>query len=200
MGNLLFAAGQKISKGRCEPRVPNAALAMYDCFRGNRKLGAVKRTLITPYFALAVLVMAPAMAFFVWWCWAHFVQSPLFARTYFEGLLEFDDVAESRRWHWGSHPSGGRAFGCSYAIVNISKTSSSTVPENWSGQWSETPVPVRDGDHGIIGECKYLWPDDLNARLSRAHDNSGSYYSTVSETLFLYSPVEGIAARIRFGD
>lgn len=173
---------------------------MYDCVRANRKLNAVKRTAITLSSALAVLVMVPTIAIFLWWCWAHFVQSPHFARTYFEGLLEFDDVAESRRWHWGSHPWGGSGFGCSYAIVNISETSSSTVPENWSGQWSATPVTVPDGRHDILGECKYLWPDDLNARLSRAHDNSGSYYSAGSETLLLYSPVEGIAARIRFGD
>jgi len=163
-------------------------------------LNDVKRLAITLFSALAVLVMLAIVSIFAWWCWAHFVQSPLFARAYFEGLLAFDDVAESRRWHWGDHPWGGGAFGCSYAIVNISKTSSLVIPENWSGQWSETPVTVPDGRHDILGECTYLWPDDLNARLHRAHENSGSYYSATSETLLLYSPSQGVAARIRFGD
>ena len=149
---------------------------------------------------LGVLVALPLIAFFLWWCWAHFVQSPLFARTYFGDLLEYDDVVESRRWHWGQHPWGGGTFGCSYAIVSISPTTSPTIPDSWGGQWMETPVSVPDGRRDILGECTYLWPDDLNARLNRAHDNSGSYYTSTSETLLLYSPIEGIAARIRFGD
>lgn len=169
-------------------------------FKKNRKFSVVKRLAIILSSVLAVLVMLPIVAIFVWWFWAHFVQSPLFARTYFEGLIEFDDVVESRRWHWGHHPWAGLTFGCSYAVVNIPKASPSSIPKNWKGQWVETPVTVPDGRHDILGECTYLWPGDLSSRLNRAHNNPGSYYTATSETLLLYSPIEGVAAYIRFGD
>jgi hypothetical protein len=160
----------------------------------------MKKIGITISYMLAIIIALPIVLLFVWFCWAHFIQSPTFARTYFKDLLEFEDVAESRRWHWGSHPWGGRAFGCTYAIVNIPNTASLSVPDNWGDQWTETPVHVRDGRHDILGECAYLWSNELSTRLSRAHDNVGSYHLGGQETLLLYSPVEGIAARICFGD
>lgn len=98
-------------------------------------------------YMLATIIALPIVLLFVWWCWAHFIQSPTVARTYFKDLPEFEDVAESRRWHWGSHP--------------------------WGGQWTETPVHVRDGRHDILAECAYLWSNELSTRLSRAHNNVG---------------------------
>jgi len=130
----------------------------------------------------------------------HFIQSPRFASTYFEGLLDIEGVVESRQWHWGSHPWAGNVFGCSYAIANTSKNASLTPPKDWQADWVETPVTVPDGRHDILGECTYLWPEELTARLIQVHDQPGSFYSSNSETLLLYSPRVGIAAKIRFGD
>lgn len=149
---------------------------------------------------IGLVIALPVLAFLAWWGWAHFVQSPRYAANFFAGLVEFEDVVESRRWLWGRHPWGGSAFGCTYAIVRIPKTASPTPPATWERDWAATPVIVRDGRHDILDECRHLWPDALNARLIRAHDTPGSYYRSGPEVLLLYAPKEDLAARIRFGD
>ncbi len=160
----------------------------------------MKNLILFLFCSVGVLITLPIVLVMVWWSWIHFVQSPRFASTFFEDLLDIEDVVESRRWHWGSHPWADNVFGCSYAIASISGNAASTPPANWHADWVETPVAVPEGRHDILGACTYLWPEELNARLIRAHDEPGSYYSSNSETLLLYSPKERIAASIRFGD
>jgi hypothetical protein len=149
---------------------------------------------------LAALVILPVMLFLAWLGWAHFVQSPRYAASYFDGILETYTVAESRRWHWGSHPWAGTSFGCSYDIAYIPKSASTNPPLNWKADWIETPVVVPDGRYDILSECAYLWSDELVAQLTKASNNPSSYYASSLESLLIYSAKEGIAARMRFGD
>ncbi len=178
----------------------DAALVILIRPRLGSKQSVVEKFKVAVFNFIMILITLPIALVVAWWSWAHFVQSPRFAETFFEDLLEIEDIVESRRWHWGSHPWGGRDLGCSYAIVNISKKVPLALPMDWEADWTETPVTTVPDGFDILAECTYLWSDKLVARLTRAHNKPGSYYSSTSETLLLYSPQEGVAARIRFGD
>ena len=149
---------------------------------------------------IALLIILPLILLMSWLSWAHFVQSPLYAAKYFEGLVKIEDLQESRRWHWGSHPWADDALGCTYAIATLPDDRPIEPPSKWSDMWEDTPVRIPDGQHDVLNACTYLWPDSLVTRLQNAHDQPESFYSYGRQTLLLYSPAENIVARIHFGD
>ena len=110
----------------------------------------MKRFVKVIFGLIATLIALPMILSVVWLGWAHFVQSPQYAANYFDGVLNVDEVVESRRWIWGRHPWAGRGFGCTYAIVNIPESASPMPPESWSANWKTTPVETSEGRHALI--------------------------------------------------
>lgn len=160
-------------------------------------------------FGLAAIVLLPIAASILYLSYAHFIESPKYADHYFEGLAEVERIEASRRWHWGRHPWGGRAYGCSFAIATLPEDASIEPPRlaeprrhpwGWPAEWDSTPVVTEDGHHEVLEECAYALPRNLVARLRAAHDAPGSYYEAGLELLFLYAPEHRLIARIRFGD
>ncbi len=160
---------------------------------------------------LFAVVLLPVVAFAAFWGYLHFVQSPSYAGLYFDDLTKIERVEASRRWHWGAHPWGGSAFGCSFAIATLPPDAPEQPPErggqrsfpmNWPAtvEWKESPVVISDGQHEVLKECAYALPQNLAIRLQTAHDAPGSLYVASLEYLFLYSTHHRIIARIRFGD
>ena len=161
------------------------------------------------YLILGAVVLLPVAAIAAFWGFVHFVQSPLYAAQYFNGLTKIERVEASRRWHWGAHPWGGHALGCSFAIATLPLDAPATPPVrqndkrfpwNWPSEWESTPVATKAGHHAILDDCAYALSEELVLRLRKAHDAAGSFYVAGLEQLFIYSPEHRIIARIRFGD
>ncbi|MBT8411561.1 MAG: hypothetical protein KJP02_07180, partial [Octadecabacter sp.] len=73
----------------------------------------------------------------------------------------------------------------------------------WGEDWQPTPAPeLGDTTRDAIGFCARRLPDGLGQRLQTALDTEGSLFMRdgVGETVMIYAPAHGLAARIRFGD
>ncbi len=71
------------------------------------------------------------------------------------------------------------------------------------GNWTPTPL-AEPGEttRDALGFCSRYWPEDVVKRVTRAAEQPGGWAirGPVGETVFLYAPQQGLAARIRYGD
>jgi len=133
--------------------------------------------------------------------WDYFVASPRYAKTYFSGAVEYEEVLASQGTHYGPHPEFGWFYGCRFAIVQLPINASPIPPQKWRRDWEETPVTLEVGQMPVLTPCQYNWDKELTEILWRIRNSPGHYYYLVDwENLYLYSATERIAAHIRFGD
>ena len=66
--------------------------------------------------------------------------------------------------------------------------------------WSSTPGPKIEftGDSGWV-ICRNAMGKDLFDRVANAMQQPGGWWAKTPDTVFLYSPASGIAARMRQG-
>lgn len=138
-----------------------------------------------------------------------FADDPKYAEDVFTGILRYNRVYETRRWH----RAGANWWDCTYAIVEIPKTASMDPPTKgyegrpwflrFGGDWQPTPLaPLGSTTRDALGFCAKYWPEPLVEHLTKATTEPGHYAvrDQVGETISIYAPKLGIAARIRFGD
>lgn len=156
---------------------------------------------------LFFLATIPLVAFYSCSFYQTIISDPEYAPDVFSGNIEYDKVLASKK----SHPLGELNWDCTYAIVQLSSNAPSIPPSfnsgNWrykfGGQWAPTPIPdLYKNTRDAVLFCRKYFSDEINQRIEIALINSGSWYirDAVGETIYIYSPIEKIAARIRFGD
>ena len=135
-------------------------------------------------------------------------DDPGHAASVFDGVVPYETVLESRRWHG----RGAKGIDCSFAIVELPDDALPDPPEptegrewyrHYGGDWQPTPVaPMMNNTRHAPFPCGEYWSETLNAALESAMTQPGSWYAWggPGETLHLYSAPQRIAARIRFGD
>ncbi|MBT0956211.1 hypothetical protein IV417_02330 [Alphaproteobacteria bacterium KMM 3653] len=143
------------------------------------------------------------LALFLW----RLQDNRAYAHRVFEGRLAYSEVLASRRWHAGF----GVDWDCSYAIVTLADPLPEAPPAPRDGpwylsfgtDWKLTPAPeLGDTTRDAIDSCSGYWRDDLGAELQAILDRPGAWYDrdAVGETVVIYAPADGLAARIRYGD
>jgi hypothetical protein len=134
-------------------------------------------------------------------CFVEF-QNATYANKFFSGLVAYDKVLASRKWHFG-------VFGCSYAIVSLKYGANSSPPSSWLGNqaWSKTPIHLpgsTQADHpkdiALVCISKGLFSSDVATRLQKSINEPGSHYWLFEDTLSIYSEPQRIAAFLRYGD
>ncbi|MEM9475012.1 MAG: hypothetical protein AAGA71_06950 [Pseudomonadota bacterium] len=134
-------------------------------------------------------------------------QNVTYARTLFSNLVAYDRVLYSRRWH----PLLGGPFGCTYAVVSLAETAPTEPAEEadsggrrqfrWGGNWQPTPAspPNPERHNGV--DCINRFDAATAERIAAAMREPGSWYvRRAGGILFLYSPPQRIAVRLRHGD
>lgn len=106
-------------------------------------------------------------------------DDPAYAGTVFRGILEFETVLASRRWH----RRGAEAWDCSYAIVALPEGAALTPPDatdrDWfvrfGGDWLPTPTsPLGETTRDAVGFCAQYFNEDLTFWLMAALAEPGS--------------------------
>jgi hypothetical protein len=129
-------------------------------------------------------------------------QDRTYASKFFSGLVAYDKVLESRKWHF-------EVFGCTYAIVSLQDGASISPPSTWSGNeaWSKTSVRLtpptqHDGPTNTASVCvaKGVFSSDVAARLQKSVSEPGSHYRVFDSSISIYSAPQKIAAFVRYGD
>ena len=128
-------------------------------------------------------------------------------------FMPYKGVLESQKWLEGELGT----FGCTYAIVSLGDSASTNPPSQWvdSSLWHQTPLRFKEkGKVGqcrnIICECESDWSSATYKLLTRALNEPGSFYylgwrkpphdRLYQDQIIVYSPVERVAAIVRFGD
>ncbi len=138
----------------------------------------------------------------------------LYASSVFMNVVRYDRVIASRRWHpleFPPLPTFGGTYGCTYAIVELSPDAERDPPRSeerrhWAyvfrrDTWKPTPGPevTYTGDSGWI-ECRIALGQSVFDRVATASTTPGGFWDQRGDTLFLYSPSTGLAARMRQGE
>lgn len=128
-------------------------------------------------------------------------QNRIHADDYFSGVVRYDEVLASRRWH----PLNGEPFDCTYAVVSLIQNADVQPPSRWlyreSIDWSKTPVVTPSNSVNILSSCLNKFAPKTSLRLETAAKNNNSYYMRLgNDTIYLYSKEQNIAAYIRYGD
>ena len=157
-------------------------------------------TILAALLLVALLVLWPAAR--------RVLDDPGYAAQVFDGLLPYDRVLASRRWN---PPFAG--WGCTFAVVELGEdapaapVSRGADEAGWSfargGDWQPTPAaPLKDTTRDAIDACAGDIGAEATAKIAAALSREGSWYlrDPVGETVHVYSPLEGVAARIRYGD
>ncbi len=137
------------------------------------------------------------------------MDDPGYAERIFADVLAHDRVLASRRWH----RFGAKAWDCTYAIVEIPKTAPPDPPTKgydgrpwflrYGGEWQPTPLPpLGSTTRDALSFCARYWEEALADRLQAALAEPGHWAARdqVGETVSIYAPKLGVAARVRFGD
>lgn len=137
------------------------------------------------------------------------VEDPGYAAEVFSDLVPVAEILESRRWH----PRDADDWDCTYAIVKPATNATAKPPTrsgpetDWQlafgGDWFPTPgPPLGDTTRDALGACADRWSAEVRSSVLAAASSPGGWIArdAVGETVYLYAPRQGIAARVRFGD
>lgn len=163
---------------------------------------AALAAVLVPPFRLWALLTSPV-------AWR---QDAAYAATLFDGLVPYEGVDASRRWH--PVLGGRRGWDCTYAIVTLAADAPAAPPagdggdgRGWQfafgGDWAPTPFPpLGDTTRDAVGTCRGDWPPEVASRIDAALAAPGSWYWTdgAGEQVHLYSAPQRLAARVRYGD
>jgi hypothetical protein len=175
-----------------------------------RAPGSLSRRLgLNALGVVLVLAVGGVGVFVLWPAWRRAADDPPYAAQVFDGLVSYDRVLASRRWH----RFGADAWDCTYAIVDLAETAPDLPPRRdgdttgwefvWGGDWQPTPAePLGDTTRDAVGTCAERLGAGTSARLETALSEPGSWYvrDSVGETVHVYSAAQRLAARIRYGD
>ena len=173
-----------------------------------RRLGRFARRFVGVVLGGAGLLLSLAvLGYFAFYGLAAMVSNPRYAEQVFAGLLPYDDVLASKKWH----AIGDEPRACTYAIVSLPSDAGIDPPTgkqaDWrlvfAGDWKPTPERSIDGaarDPATV--CSDEWSEETGQRLIHALEKPGSWYwrDDDRETVYIYSQPEHLAARIRWGE
>jgi hypothetical protein len=120
-------------------------------------------------------------------------QNQTYASRLFSGLVAYDKVLASRKWH-------SDVFGCTYAIVLLKEGASISPPGTWSGNEAWSKTPVRPTNTASVCVAEGVFSSDVAARLQKSVSEPGSHYWAFQGTMLVYSKPQRIAAFVRYGD
>lgn len=141
--------------------------------------------------------------------WKKAVDDANYAAAVFDGVVAYDRVIASRRWHL----EPAEPWDCTFAIVQLSDAAAETPDEpsvdevawylSWGGDWQVTPADHPGWQNrDAIRECAHNWSPEVETKLLMAIAEPGSWYAHdgIGDVVYVYSLKQRIAARIRLGD
>lgn len=167
----------------------------------------MRRVLLQLMLAAGVLYSSATFAAFglsFSWLSERAQEDAEYADRVFQGVVSYDDVVASRRWH---HENNW----CTFAIVTLSDDADANPPiaqrkGGWdmtfgSQDWTPTPGPplAPKGDDQW-SMCRAALHADLFERINAALLAPGGFWRMARDTVFVYSPTERLAIRMREGD
>ena len=142
-----------------------------------------------------------------------FVQNRGYADRVFQGVVQYDHVLASRRYH---PLFGGPLIDCTYAIVALAHSAPDAPPttdnsirpgnnrEDWkfAGAWQPTPASRIPGTTETLARhiCEKHLGDELTTTVLVGAKMEGGWHHGNSETIWVYSKPIGVAYVLRYGD
>lgn len=142
---------------------------------------------------------------------ARMIEDRRYAADVFDGVVAYSEVVASGRWH-----SNVDGFGCSYAVVRLSRHATASPPVSvgrkssnrhdpfldFGGDWKSTPSDAlidRSGDGPWIF-CRLVMDRRLFDRLDSALRLPGGWWAGSRDEIHFYSANLGLAFRLWQGD
>ena len=170
--------------------------------------------LIQPIKRVAVIAAALFAVWAMLWhaypAWRSARDDPDYAAAYFDGVIPYDRVVASK------YRGNTIYWSCTFAGVELAPDGPSTPPAvpdrgDWRLRWPDPDewvwTPLIDDDPedmltplDVVNECASDWPNAAGERLAEALSRPGSFYVDRGDTVTIFAPAVGLAARIRYGD